>query len=91
METDIQLSIPLSVYENFPKSDSAYTDHRDVRAYFEKKSHKKLPKFCYFLKKSIDARHKNDIRVVLTARFQDTDFREVIEDPSLCDKTPSHT
>ncbi|MBO4649855.1 MAG: hypothetical protein J5653_01545 [Clostridiales bacterium] len=83
MQTDIQLSIPLSVYEKFPKSDSAYTDHRDVRAYFEKKSHKRLPKYCCFLKKSIDARHKNDIRVVLTARFQDTDFRDEIEDPCL--------
>ena len=83
LETDIQLSVPLAVYEKFPKSDSAYTDHRDVRAYFEKKSHKKLPKYCRFLKKSIDARHKNDIRVVLNVRFSDADFRDEIEDPCL--------
>ncbi len=85
LETDIQLSVPLAVYEKFPRSDSAYTDHRDVRAYFEKKSHKKLPRYCRFLKKSIDARHKNDIRVVLSVRFSDHDFREEIEHPGLTD------
>ncbi|MBR3058379.1 MAG: hypothetical protein IKG93_10495 [Clostridiales bacterium] len=74
MQSDISLSIPLRVYETLPKSASPYTDFKDIRAYFEKKSKKKLPKYCYFLKKSIDARHKNDIRVVISARFQDTDF-----------------
>lgn len=85
MKSDISLSIPLSVYEAFPKSNSPYTDHREVRAYFEKKSHKKLPKYCYFLKKSIDARHKNDIRVVISARFQDEEFRKELEEPVLHD------
>ena len=85
METDIRLAIPLAVYERFPKIQSPYTDDRDVRAYFEKKAHKKLPKYCRFLKKSIDARHKNDIRVVVQARFQDADFRKALEEPVLTD------
>ena len=83
METDIRLSIPLTVYEKFPRTGSPYTDDRDVRAFFEKKSRKRLPKYCRFLKKSIDARHKNDIRVVVLARFQDEDFRKDLEDPRL--------
>lgn len=85
METDIRLAIPLAVYERFPKIQSPYTDDRDIRAYFEKKAHKKLPKYCRFLKKSIDARHKNDIRVVVQARFQDADFRKALEEPVLTD------
>jgi len=83
MRSDISLSIPLSVYENFPRSVSAYTDYREVRAYFEKKSRKKLPKYCYFLKKSIDARHKNDIRIVVSARFQDEDPEKELTDPKM--------
>ena len=83
MGTDIRLAIPLSVYESFPKIASPYTDNRDVRAYFEKKAHKKLPRYCCFLKKSIDARHKNDIRVVIQARFQESDPGEIIENATL--------
>ncbi|MBR6255191.1 MAG: FAD-binding protein [Clostridiales bacterium] len=85
MQTDIRLAIPLKVYENFPKIRSPYTDDKDVRAYFEKKSHKRLPKYCRFLKKSIDARHKDDIRIVVQARFQDEDFRQELEEHSLLD------
>lgn len=85
MKHDIPLSIPLSAYEKFPVIDSPYTDNRDVRAYFEKKYHKKLPKYCFFLKKSIDARKKNDIRVVVQARFQDEAFQKVMEHPVLSD------
>ncbi len=85
METDISLSIPLQTYEGFRKISSPYTDDRDVRAYFEKKARKKLPKHCYFLKKSIDARHKDDIRVVVNARFTDQDPKSILEDASLVD------
>ncbi len=83
MRSDISLSIPLSVYEKLPHSSNAYTDYRDVHSYFEKKSRKRLPKHCYFLKKSIDARHNNDIRVVVTARFQDEDPSSEILQPKL--------
>ena len=85
METEIRLSIPLSVYEKFPESSSPYSDYKDVRAYFEKKSKKRLPKYCYFLKKSIDARHKNDVRIVVQALFSDEEKSKQIEDPVLHD------
>ncbi len=85
MQTDLTYSIPLSVYEKFPRCESALTDGRDVRVYFEKKARKKLPKYCYFLKKSLDARHKNDIRVVLTVRFQDNDMMQELKSPKLTD------
>ena len=83
MQTDLTYSIPLDVYEKFPRCESVFTDGRNVRAYFEKKSRKKLPKYCYFLKKSLDARHKNDIRVVLTVRFQDQDMTKELKFPKL--------
>ncbi|MBP5493074.1 MAG: hypothetical protein J6Y08_09535 [Clostridiales bacterium] len=85
MQTDLNLSIPLSQYESFPRSESPFTDFKDVRPYFEKKAKKKLPKYCLFLKKSIDARHKNDIRIVIHARFSDQDFQETLLSPDLTD------
>ncbi len=87
MQIEISLSIPLSDYEMFPKIQSPFTDNRDVRAYFEKKAHKKLPKYCFFQKKSIDARHRKDIRIVITALFSDQDLRKSILSPSLTDLT----
>ncbi|MBO4495483.1 MAG: hypothetical protein J5752_06475 [Clostridiales bacterium] len=83
MRSDITLSVPLAVYENLPRCSNAFTDFREVRSYFEKKSRKKFPKYCCFLKKSIDARHKNDIRVVIHARFQDEDPAKEIQQTCL--------
>lgn len=83
MQTEIQLSIPLNEYESFPVIHSPFTDHRDVRAYFEKKAKKRLPQYCYFKKKSIDARHKKDIRIVVQALFTDVDIQDEILSPSL--------
>lgn len=86
METDISLSIPLHTYEGFRRIESPYTDDRDVRAYFEKKAHKRLPKYCCFLKKSIDARRKEDIRVVVHARFSDQDPKIGLEKLTLVER-----
>lgn len=83
MQTEIRLSIPLRDYERLPQAQSPYTDNRDVHAYFEKKSRKRLPKYGYFLKKSIDARHKQDIRVVVSAIFSDRDLRHEMLQPNL--------
>ncbi|MBR5973895.1 MAG: hypothetical protein IK020_01795 [Clostridiales bacterium] len=65
------------------KIHSPYTDNCDIRKYFEKKIKSKLPKFCRILKKSIDARHKQDIRVVISALFTDEPFEEELMNPDL--------
>ena len=83
MEKELQLSIPLSVYASLGKVSSPYTDHRDIRKYFEKKMRRSLPKYCRILKKSIDARHKQDIRVVVSAMFSDVPFEEELLSPDL--------
>lgn len=83
MQSEIRLSIPVRDYEHLPKILSPFTDDRDIRAYFEKKTRKRLPKYCYFLKKSIDARHRNDIRIVVSALFSDRDLTDEILSPEL--------
>lgn len=85
MQTEIRLSIPLKEYAALPSSSDPYTDGKDVYAYFCKKSRKKLPKHCVFTKKSIDARHKKDIRVVVNALFSDQDLRGEIESSPVTD------
>ena len=98
MEKQLQYAIPLAAYEALRKVNAPYTDNRDIRVYFEKKSRSKLPKYCRILKKSIDARHKNDIRVVISALFTDEPFEQELISPdlsvylrrSMCDSDSEH-
>lgn len=83
MEKRIQLSIPLSSYEALEEIHSPYTDNRDIRKYFERKTRSKLPPYCRILRKSIDARHKQDIRVVISALFTDVPFENELLTPDL--------